>query len=106
MSEEREIEVYQSRVFEKAFKRLSEEAKDRVDEEIGKLIDDPTLGVQKQGDLAHLRVHKFKLENSQVLLGYSWIEQQLVLYLLNLGPHENFYRDARRRRNADLKLIR
>jgi hypothetical protein len=41
-----------------------------------------------------------------VLLGYSWKAAKLELHLLNLGPHENFYQTAKKRRDADLKIIR
>lgn len=99
------IEVYQSRIFEKAFGRLSEAHKDRVDEEVENIINDPELGERKKGDLSHLWVHKFKLDGQEVLLGYSWVEQKLELYLLNLGAHENFYKAAKKRRKVDIDLM-
>lgn len=107
MSEEKDpaTEIRQSRVFEKAFGRLSESLKDLVDLEIEKIVMCPEIGQQKKGDLSHLWVHKFKLENRETLLGYSWQANQLVIYLLNMGPHENFYRDVKKRRKADLDII-
>ncbi len=99
------IEIYESPTFKKAFKRLSETHKDLVDDEIGKIEHNPELGERKKGDLAHLWVHKFKLDGRETLLGYSWQAQRLELYLLNLGPHENFYQDSKNRRDADLKLM-
>ena len=99
------LEIYQSPKFEKVFGRLSDDDKDAVDEEIDLLEKDPELGTQKKGDLSHLWVHKFKLDGRETLLGYSWSEGKLELYLLNLGPHENFYRDAKSRRKSDLKII-
>ncbi|GAB6043689.1 type II toxin-antitoxin system RelE/ParE family toxin [Endothiovibrio diazotrophicus] len=106
MSEERKIEVFEARTFTKALARLNDAQRDLVDDEIEKIIADPEIGEQKKGDLAHIRVHKFKLETREVLLGYSWKEEQLVIYLLYPGPHENFYRDAKKRRKADLRIIR
>lgn len=106
MSEEKKIEVQQTPTFKKAFKRLSEKQKDLVDDEIDKIIADPELGEQKRGDLSHLWVHKFKMNDQQVLLGYSWNELGLVITLMNVGPHENFYREAKKRREADLKFIK
>lgn len=99
------IEIYESPTFKKAFKRLSEAHKDLVDDEIGKIEQNPELGERKKGDLAHLWVHKFKLDGRETLLGYSGQAQRLELYLLNLGPHENFYQDSKNRRDADLKLM-
>lgn len=101
-----EIEIYQSKRFEKALRKMSDEVLQYVEDEIDKIIDDPEIGIQKKGDLNYLWVHKFKVDSQQLLLGYSWKAQVLELYLLNIGPHENFYRDAKSRRSADLKLIR
>jgi hypothetical protein len=39
------------------------------------------------------------------LLGYSWVEGRLALYFLSLGPHENVYRDIKKRRKSDLNVI-
>ncbi len=92
MSEEKEseIEVRQTKVFKKVYKRLSESQQDQVDVEIDKIIDDPDIGTRKKGDLSHMWVHKFKLNNAQILLGYSWNEGELIITLMNVGPHENF----------------
>ena len=106
MSEEqKEIDVYESNRFGKAMDKLSEESRKVVEDEIDRIIEDPRLGEQKKGDLAHLRVHKFSLSNQQCLLGYSWVESKLELYLLSIGAHENFYDDMKRSRKTDLKLV-
>lgn len=99
------IDVYESRSFEKQMGKLSEAQCEIVEDEIDKLIVNPELGTRKRGDLSHLWVHKFKMDNQEVLLGYSWVEDKLELYLLNIGPHENFYTEMKRRRKADLKVI-
>ena len=52
----------------------------------------PELGEQKKGGLDFLRVHKFKLSNQEVLLGSIYEEDEIILTLLKLGSHENFYR--------------
>ena len=108
MSEEQtgcEIDVYQSRRFEKSLSKLPEAQLKVVEDEIDRIIDNPLLGTQKKGDLSFLRVHKFQLNNQLVLLGYSWLDDKLELYLLSIGPHENFYTDQKKHRKADLKLI-
>lgn len=106
MSVESEIKVFETPTFRKAFKKLSESEKILVEDEIDKVIDNPDIGEQKKGDLSHLWVHKFKMNDQLVLLGYSWKETELQLYLLNIASHENFYRDAKKRRQADLKQIK
>ncbi|NDL65690.1 type II toxin-antitoxin system RelE/ParE family toxin [Acerihabitans arboris] len=102
---EQEIEVYQSSRFEKAFKRLNKEEQDNVDEEIDRIIANPEIGERKKGDLSYLWVHKFYMGKQQYLLGYTWLDQKLEIYLLSLGTHENYYDEQKRHRKADLKLI-
>ena len=107
MSEEQnEIDVYESRRFEKAIKKLTESQLKVVEDEIEKIIEDPEIGELKKGDLAFLRVHKFNLENQLALIGYSWIEERLEIYLLQLGSHENFYKKMKGQRKVDQKLIK
>jgi mRNA-degrading endonuclease RelE of RelBE toxin-antitoxin system len=106
MSEEQnEISVYQSRRFEKALQKLPEVELSLVEDEIDRIIANPELGVQKKGDLSHLWVHKFKLSSKQILLGYTWVENKLELYLLNIGSHENYYQEMKKNRKVDLKII-
>lgn len=107
MSEEKkEIKVFETPVFKRTFKRLTEKEKEFVDDQIDLIIDNPELGEKKKGDLSYLRVHKFMMNNRQVLLGYSWQKDRLELYLLNIGPHENFYRDLSKRRKTDLDFMK
>lgn len=107
MSEEQnEPSIFQSRRFEKALDKLSELQLEIVEDEIDKIIENPEIGELKKGDLAHLRVHKFRLDNQLALVGYSWIEEKLELYLLQLGRHENFYQKMKEQRKTDLKLIK
>lgn len=87
--------IKQSNSFKKAVKNLSKQQKIILDEEVRKLANNPALGARKKGDLDFLRVHKFKLSNQEVLLGYMFEEDKIVLTLLKLGPHENFYRDIK-----------
>jgi len=100
-----EVEVYQTSRFEKAFNRLTEQDKEGVDEEIDRIIANPDIGERKKGDLSYLWVHKFYLGKQQYLLGYSWVNLKLEIYLLSLGTHENYYDEQKRHRKGDLKLI-
>ncbi len=70
MSEQqKEIEVYQSNLFEKQLKKLSEKDLALVENEIDKVIENPEIGERKKGDLSYLWVHKFKMNGQLVLLG-------------------------------------
>ncbi len=57
-------------------------------------MSDPTCGEEKKGDLAGVRVYKFRVLGQEFLLAYECDEQ--ALFLLGLGVHENFYRDLKR----------
>ena len=105
-AEQNEIDVYESNLFSRQIAKLSEKQVKVVEDEIDKIIDDPETGERKVGDLSHLWVHKFKLDGQLVLLGYSWVENKLELYLLNIGPHENFYQEVKKRRKADIRLMK
>ena len=56
----------------------------------------PALGEQKKGGLSFLRVHKFKMDKQLTLLGFSFNDGTLILELMALGSHENFYPDIKR----------
>lgn len=102
---EKEIDVYQTRRFEKKYNSLTEAERDGVDEQIEIIIETPEIGERKKGDLSFMRVHKFHLSNQLHLLGYSYVEEKLELHMLSFGSHENFYSDQKKHRKADLKII-
>lgn len=80
MSEEnQEIHVYQTRTFEKVLNKLDDSVRDLVDEHIELITYNPDI---KKGDLSHVRVHKFKINDEQTLLGYNWSEGKVTLALL------------------------
>lgn len=89
-------QVLQTPAFKKAVKKLKPNQKQALDEVIKVLMADPSLGEQKKGDLGFLRVYKFKMNQQLTLLGYSFDDGNLILELMALGPHENFYRDMKR----------
>lgn len=103
--EQRNIDIYESRRFEKALSKLPDTLLTIVEDEIEKIVEHPEIGEQKKGDLSHMRVHKFQLNNQLALLGYSWIENKLEIYLLHLDSHENFYQKLKNKRKTDLKFI-
>jgi len=88
--------VLQTPSFKKAVKKLKLDQKKDLDSAIKELVEKPELGEQKKGDLAFLRVYKFKMGKQLTLLGYSFNDGTLTLELMALGSHENFYRDVKR----------
>ncbi len=91
------MKVVQTRVFLKAIKKLNKKQKQILDNEVKKIINKPSLGDAKKGDLKGVNVHKFKMGVQLYLLAYTFKNEQLILTLLALGSHENFYRDLKQK---------
>lgn len=89
--------VLQTPTFKKAVKKLKPNQKKELDAAVRALMAKLALGEQKKGDLAFLRVYKFNMNKQLTLLGYSFDDGTLILELMALGSHENFYRDIKRR---------
>jgi mRNA-degrading endonuclease RelE of RelBE toxin-antitoxin system len=65
-----------------------------VNKAIKTVIKNPYAGEQKKGSLSWLRVYKFKVLGQLTLLGYSIDNKnEIVLTFVDIGSHENFYRD-------------
>ena len=90
------MQVLQTPRFSKQLKKLKPIQKDALDKAVQKVVDNPFIGIQKRGDLNYLRVYKFKMLKQQALLAYSYDEGRLIIKLLGVGSHENFYRDLKR----------
>ena len=88
------MEVYQTNRFNKAYKKLHPNQLADVNTAIETISNDPEIGEQKKGNLSWLRVYKFTVLGQLTLLGYS-VEtvDRIVLTLVDIGSHENFYRD-------------
>ena len=89
------LSVIQSHSFKKAVKKLHKNQKADLDAAVRTIIDNPNLGIQKVGDLSSVRIYKFKMLKQLILLAYQIDDGQLVLTLLMVGTHENFYRDVK-----------
>jgi len=88
------VEVLQTSMFKRAYKRLHSGQKADVDDAILEIVRDPTIGEPKKGDLAGVFVYKFKCRGQLRLLAYGYDPDTRMLLLL--GSHENFYRDLKR----------
>ena len=80
--------------FKKAYKKLHEQEKEKVNTAIRAIILNPNIGEEKKGDLAGVYVYKFKIHHQEFLLAYEWDPKERLL--LALGVHENFYRDLKK----------
>ena len=85
------MKIIQSRSFEQRVKKFSKDQKLVLDEQVRRIVGDPTIGTEKKGDLKEIFVHKFKIKTLQCLLAYRIVDETLELIMI--GPHENYYRD-------------
>jgi mRNA interferase RelE/StbE len=89
-------EVRQTRRFARQYKKLHDNVAADVDDAVAVVAADPVVGEQKRGDLADLRVYRFRSKGQLFLLGYTVDDGLRLVYLEAIGPHENFYRDMKR----------
>ena len=80
--------------FARAVKKLPPAQKTQLDDAVRTIVERPDIGDAKVGDLAGVRVFKFRMESHLWLLAYSVGEDAITL--LALGSHQNFYRDLKR----------
>ncbi|MFM8623737.1 MAG: type II toxin-antitoxin system RelE/ParE family toxin [Betaproteobacteria bacterium] len=80
--------------FERTIKKLHKQQKAALDESVRVIVGQPEAGETKVGDLAGVRVYKFRMANLLCLLAYRVLDEN-TLKLLMVGPHENFYRDLK-----------
>ena len=64
-----------------------------IQDEVDAIIADADIGEGKKGDLAGLRVHKFRFRRQEYLIAYKAGDENLLFVMI--GPHENFYRDLK-----------
>lgn len=89
-----DIIIEQMPSFKKAYKKLHKQHKKIVNDAILAIVNNPTIGEEKKGDLVGVFVYKFKVDAQEFLLAYEW--DPLNRLLLALGVHENFYRDLKK----------
>ncbi|MDO9528159.1 MAG: type II toxin-antitoxin system RelE/ParE family toxin [Syntrophales bacterium] len=87
------MKILQSRSFERKVKKFTKGQKKKLDEEIQKIIENPSVGSEKKGELRGVHVHKFKIKGDLYLLAYRFFIDGLELIMI--GPHENYYRDLK-----------
>jgi len=87
------MKILQSRSFERKVKKFTKHEKNKLDEQIRKIMDNPFIGSEKKGDLRGVYVHKFKFETVQYLMAYRFVGENLELVMI--GSHENYYRDLK-----------
>ena len=78
--------------FARAKRAFPEKVQLQIDEVVKGIMAAPLVGEQKAGALKAVRVVKFKVGPQQLLLAYTFVSKTQTLEMLDVGPHENFYR--------------
>ena len=88
------LEARYSGPCKRQIKKLDPNSRKTVKAAIQSVLHDPSIGEQKKGDLARIRVHKFRVSAQLFLLAYE-VHADHILFDF-LGSHENFYRDLKK----------
>jgi hypothetical protein len=88
------MKIIQSQSFEQRIKKFNQAQKIVLDEQIKLIIENPTIGTEKKGDLSEVYIHKFKIKTIEYLFAYRYNEK--LLELIMIGPHQNYYRDLKK----------
>lgn len=84
------MDALYSPAFRKFVKKQSRAFQLAIEDEAKKVLENPQTGKGKKGDLASIRVHKFKFHAREYLMAYSVVRSDVLFYMV--GSHENFYR--------------
>lgn len=79
--------------FRKFVKKQNRAFQLAVEDEVYEVLKTPQAGEQKKGDLAGLRVQKFKFHGQEYLVAYTIEARDVVFYMM--GNHDNFYRELK-----------
>jgi mRNA-degrading endonuclease RelE of RelBE toxin-antitoxin system len=80
--------LVQTPTFKRIYKKIHQKQRPEINDAIREIIQNPEIGAGKKGDLAGIRVYKFRVQNQLYLLAYEFNETSIML--LALGVHENF----------------
>lgn len=90
------MKVSVSARFARQAKKLKPREKELLDHAVRAIVANPKSGESKVGDLAGIRVYKYKDKSQLYLVGYQELSRTEI-FLIEYGTHENFYRDLKRK---------
>jgi mRNA-degrading endonuclease RelE of RelBE toxin-antitoxin system len=73
--------------FDRSVKKLHAEEKKALDDAVRAVIADSDAGELKKGDLAGVRVYKYRFNREQMLLAYAANKVEQVIILIGNGTH-------------------
>lgn len=85
------MKILQTNTFIRAAKKLHRNQISVLKDAIETIKQNPLVGELKKGDLAGIRVYKFRILHQLILLAYLFDEKAKELILISFAPHENFY---------------
>ena len=89
--------------FAQFVKKQSKPFQAAIEDEVLLISENPELGESKTGDLAGIRVYKFKFNRQEYLIAYSHHAETVELLLIDfykIGTHENFYTELKKYLNT------
>lgn len=90
------MKVFITNTFKRAAKKVSRDQITTIEETIKKIQTNPNIGELKVGDLAGVRVYKFRMTHQLVLLVYTYDDAKKEITLLAFASHENFYKKLKK----------
>ena len=84
--------VVQAPRFARAKRAFPAPVQFQIDEVVKAILADPLVGEPKTGALKGVQVEKVKVGPQQLLVAYTFTAKTQTLEMLDVGPHENFYR--------------
>ncbi len=95
------------RPFMQFVKKAHKPLKLAIEDAVDLVCDTPDIGEAKVGDLAGIRVYKFRFNRQEYLMAYRPPAQQapvefLVIDFYQVGTHENFYEALKRYLRQDI----
>lgn len=89
------------RPFMQFVKKVHKPLKLMIEDAVNFICDNPDIGEEKVGDLAGIRIYKFRFNRQQYLIAYRPPAKELpveflVIDFYQVGTHENFYEALKR----------
>jgi mRNA-degrading endonuclease RelE of RelBE toxin-antitoxin system len=93
-----ELEINYKKPFKQFVKKQHKDLQAAIEDQVENICNDINIGELKIGDLAGIRVHKFKFHRQEYLIAYQNIEDEIKFISVDfykVGTHENFYEELK-----------
>lgn len=90
------MKLYLTHTFRRMAKKLHRNQISSLEKAIKEIKVNPNIGELKVGDLAGIRVYKFRILSQLILLAYFHNTSEEAITLLYFATHENFYTELKK----------